>query len=89
MASGKGLSKKHSALQKAHYLAYRSTNQARKNLIKRLRRVVKDNLKQAAKRVRYNERIISARKKGVAKRVPMKSIAINKQAVNRLKALGG
>ena len=68
----KGSTKRHSELQKAHYKAYRLVNQARKNLIKRLKT-----------RIRRNEAEI--KRKG--KRAGMKSylVKIDVGAVNALK----
>lgn len=83
MASGKGLSKKHSPLQKAHFQQYKLENRGRKNQLIRLRRHITANQNMIAKRVRYNAR---KRGKGGSSRLP--PIATDKQAINRLKALG-
>lgn len=83
MASTSGLSKKHSPLQKAHYLQYRVENRARKNLIIRLKRHIKNNQRAIAKRVAYN-----ARRRGKGKGPPLPPIHTDNNAINRLKALG-
>lgn len=82
MASGKGLTKKHSSLQNAHFQQYKLEQRARKNQLIRLRRHIKANQRQADKRVRYN-----ARRHGKGKGPVLPSIHIDKQAISRLKAL--
>ena len=72
MAESKGLRKKHSSLQKAHYQAYRLVDRARLNLIKRLET-----------RIRRNARLAAVK----AARKPPRAVRPDVGAINRLKAL--
>lgn len=88
MADSKGISKKHSPLQKAHYQAYKLGNHARRNLIRRLKARVRRNV---AKWERNDKRRAERRKlsvKAKAKRVPVAYVKPDKGAVMALKLLG-
>ena len=88
MASGKGLSKKHSPLQKAHFQQYKLEHRARKNQLIRLKRHITANQNMIAKRHSYNARKRGKGRGATTGRVrELPSIHIDKQAINRLKAL--
>ncbi len=72
MAQNKGLTKKHSPLQKAHYQAYRLVNKRLANKIKKLRR-----------RIRLNAAEIT-RKAG---RKPPREVKLDVGAIDRLKSI--
>ena len=71
-AGSKGLTKRHSALQKAHYQISRTEDRPRLNLIKRLRT-----------RIRRNEAMIKRK----AKRNPPRMVKVDVGAVNALKRM--
>jgi len=71
-AGSKGLTKRHSALQKAHYLIYRTEDKAKKNLIKRLKT-----------RIRRNEAMIKRK----AKRNSPLVVKVDVGAINALKRI--
>ncbi len=71
-AGSKGLTKRHSALQKAHFQTYRTVGRANLNLIKRLRT-----------RIRRNEAMIKRK----AKRNPPWIVKVDTGAVNALKRI--
>ena len=69
-AGSKGLTKRHSALQKAHYQIFRTEGRAKLNLIKRLRT-----------RIRRNAAMVKRK----AKRNPPRIVRVDAGAVNALK----
>lgn len=72
MAQSKGLTKRHSPLQKAHYQGYRLINQRLSNKIKKLKSRIRRNAAEIARK---------------ARRDPPRIIAEDAGAINRLKSL--
>ncbi len=69
MAESKGLRKKHSTKQKAHYAAYRLVDRARANLKKRLRTRIRRNEAMARRKERRFPSVIVKPDVGAIKRL--------------------